>query len=131
MEVILKRTKITSSILKQTVSAKEEDLKNTSFKVLGWCNYYINKHTFKYILLYNESTAELRRYLFFTELENAYINDYRGRHYYSPEKFQLIIKMPNFADRVHTFNTEKERDDFSHDLRVIKNRAEQAGQIYI
>lgn len=131
MEVILKKTKITSSILKQTTNATENNLKDANFRVLGWCRYVVNKHTYKYILLYNENKQELVRYLFFSEIKEVYVNDYKGRDYYSPEKFNIEVKTPNFMDKVYTFKTQKERDDFAHDLRVIKNRAEEAGQIYL
>ena len=47
MEILLKKSKITASILKQTVSATFSDMKNSS--VLGWCIF--NK--VKYIVFYN------------------------------------------------------------------------------
>ena len=60
-----------------------------------------------------------------------YINDYRGRDYYTPEKFNLEIITPNFTTNVHTFDKEKDRDSFVKDLEIIKKRAEQQGQIYL
>lgn len=131
MEIILRKSKITSSIIKQTVKASEEVLKSSDYQVLGWCNYFSGKHAYKYILLYNQQTKDLKKHLFFGKLEKVYINDYRGRDYYTPEKFNLEIITPNFTTNVHTFDKEKDRDSFVKDLEIIKKRAEQQGQIYL
>ena len=129
MEVILKKTKITSNIIKQTNSANVSDLK--TFEVLGWCNYKVGKHTHKYILLYKSATQELRVYLYFRDLKEVYINDDRGRDYYTPEKFNLETKTPNYVDKVYTFLKEDERDNFKKLLLEIKHQADIKGQIYV
>lgn len=131
MEVLLKKSKITNNIIKQIVKASEEVLKSSDYEVLGWCNYLSGKHLCKYILLYNQKTKDLKKFLFFGKLEKEHVNDYRGRDYYSPKKFNLKIVTPNFLDVIYTFNNEKERDSFMSDLEVIKKRAEQQGQIYL
>jgi hypothetical protein len=64
MEVLLKKSKITSSVLAQTLIASISDLKSS--KVLGWCVY--KKH--KYIVLYNSQTNELRKYFLFKEVKS-------------------------------------------------------------
>lgn len=131
MEVILKKTKITSSIIKQTVKASEKTLMNSDYEVLGWCNYFSGKYRYKYILLYNSKTSDLKVYLFFGRLENEYINDYKGRDYYSPEKFNLKVITPNFVETVYTFEKEYDRDSLAKTLEEIKKLAEQKGQIYL
>jgi hypothetical protein len=131
MEVVLRKSKITNSIIKQTVKASEEVLKSSDYEVLGWCNYLLGKHLYKYILLYNQKTKDLKKYLFFGKLEKEYVNDYRGRDYYSPERFDLKVITPNFVDTIYTFQKEEERASFMKDLEVIKKRAEQQGQIYL
>lgn len=62
MEVILKKTKITNSILNQTLMANVVDL--NTFEVLGFC---ILKNV-KWIILYKPITNELRKYLMFKEV---------------------------------------------------------------
>ena len=59
MEVILKKTKITTSILKQTLRSTEIELGVAD--VLGWCIY--DKQ--KYIVLYNSATQTRSKFPMF------------------------------------------------------------------
>lgn len=131
MEVVLKKSKITNSIIKQTLSATEDVLKSADYKVLGWCNYVVGKNRYKYILLYNQKTSDLKKYLTFGSLKKVHYNEYIGRNHSTPEKFNLEIITPNFTTKIHTFEKEAERDSFAKDLEVLKKRAEELGQIYL
>ena len=62
MEVILKKSKLTSGILTQTVVATYAEL--DTFDVIGWC---VHKNL-KRIILYNNNTHELRKYLMIKEV---------------------------------------------------------------
>lgn len=63
MEILLKKSKITASILKQTVGAFVSDLKDSN--VLGWCIF--NKC--KYIVLYNEKNNRLTKQLYYRDVQ--------------------------------------------------------------
>lgn len=113
--------------------ASEFDLKSPQYQVLGWCNFISVKDEVKYILLQNEVTKEFKKYPLFYELQEHSYPEYRGRNSYSPASFTLDV-MTTFKvspNTIYKFSTKEERDDFSNDLKIIKNRALTAGQIYL
>lgn len=56
MEVVLKKSKITASILKQVPLASVSEI--IAFEVLGFCKY----NDARWIVLYSSASNELRRY---------------------------------------------------------------------
>jgi hypothetical protein len=113
--------------------ASEFDLKSPQYQVLGWCNFISGKDEMKYILLQNQGTKELKKYPLFYELQEHSYPEYRGRNNYSPASFTVDV-MTTFKvtpNTIYKFSTKEESDNFLHDLKIIKNRALTAGQIYL
>jgi len=57
MEVLLKKIKITKSVVAQSLLGNYSlYLGHPSYEVLGWCNFVSGKNSRRYILLYNKTT---------------------------------------------------------------------------
>lgn len=122
MEVILKKTKITTSILKQTLRSTEIELGVAD--VLGWCIY--DKQ--KYIVLYNSATKTLSKFPMFkdTSVEPRYKDSS------TPTDFLVEIKLGgNYVSIKHVFGTQEEVDEFLKNLKQVKHFAEIKGQFYV
>lgn len=118
MEVILKKTKITGSILGQTLTASLIDLEQCD--VLGFCVY----KNLKWMVLYKLSTNELRKYLMFREAMAE--TDYSSKPYFVKVKFDGGIMTKTYQAR-----DEAESERFVKVLNGIKHRALTAGQFYL
>jgi len=82
MEVLLKKTKITLSILKQALKSNEFDLEMG--EVLGWCIAFREK----YIVIYRHDTNELSMFKFsLANLGNDFTNKFSA----------LLIRVSNRA----------------------------------
>src|ERR1035437_6494922 len=107
MEVILKKTKVTSSILKQTLIAKVIDLE--TFEVLGFC---ISKNQ-KWIVLYKSSTNELRKYIMIKEV--CVETDHSDKPNWVKVKFG-----GNWASLSYQTGNEEESQEFAKLINNIK-----------
>lgn len=118
MEIILKKTKITNAVLKQTLQAGISDI--TIFYVLGWCVY----KDFKWIVLYNYNTVQLRKYLIpkmiIPELD-TYNNKYIVRVEFSG----------NVNQHIYSFDNMDESNKFALRLKTVQDLAESRGQFFI
>ena len=84
MEVLLKKTKITLSILKQTLKSNEFDL--IRGEVLGWCIAFRERE--KYIVIYRHDTNELSKFKFsLSDLGNDFTSKFSA----------LLIRVSNQA----------------------------------
>jgi hypothetical protein len=118
MEVILKKTKITSAVFKQTLTANSFDFE--TFEVLGFC--VINNQ--KWILMYKSSTKELRKYLMFTDLKNEVNN--------SDLRYTVkVIFDNNYVPKTYATKDENESLDFIKTLNTVKHKAVTHGQIFL
>ena len=123
MEVVLKKSKITNSIIKQTLIANISDLTNSD--VLGWCLVDKKIH---YIVLYNSSTNELRKYLMINKISF----DTPYPHQYDTPNYLLTINFGvNYIEHNYKFDTLKEVEDFKSTLERIKTEALTKGQFYL
>ena len=118
MEVILKKVKITNSILNQTVILSSTDELN-KFEVLGFC--IVKTH--KWIVLYNESTNELRKFLMFKEV----IVD---ENHSTPFWIKVIFPV-TYRSAIYQGKNEEDCNEFIKSMNEIKHQAEIKGQFYI
>lgn len=76
MDVLIKRCKLTNSILSQTTHITKDEILFGDFDVLGWCNVKLNsKLMVKYIVFNSYSGGELRKMLKFDfiDTEDKYL----------------------------------------------------------
>jgi hypothetical protein len=117
MEVILKKTKITNSIINQTLIAGSFDL--LSFEILGFC--VVKKY--KWIILYKSSTNELRKYPY---IKDVYYDD--NKNYDTNIRVRV-----NFEGKINdiTYISETENLLLFKKIKEIKNNTILKGQFYI
>ena len=122
MEIILKKTKITNSILKQTLRSTEIDLKLG--EILGWCVF----NGIKFIVCYRSDVHGLSIFPMFYEL----IPEQRFKGINGFDNFAVNVKIGNgFKPLVFVFSTHKENEDFISLLNKIKFKSQSKGQFFI
>jgi hypothetical protein len=122
MEVILKKTKITNSVLKQTLRSSEIDLKVG--EILGWCLF--NK--LKYIVCYRSDIKGLSIFPMFKEVE-VYPN-YKDS--IENKTFLVEVKLGgNYIPLKYTFSDENNKNNFIETLNKAKNCSEIRGQFFL
>ena len=115
MEVILKRSKITASIINQTGFANLIQL--SSFEVLGFC---IVKSV-KYIVLYNGNTNELKKYMM-----------YKNADVMLTDKLKVSVNYGgNWVSSCYTLESEQRVSEVMVILKKVKFEAERKGQFFI
>lgn len=127
MEVLLKKTKITNSILKQTLRSTSVDFKKGD--ILGWCLY--GKYG-KYIVCYRSDINTLSMYPMFKDIEVG--ESYAPTEGYTNTKVGYWIKVKlggNYIPITYTESTKEAKDDFVDTLKKAKHLAEIKGQFYI
>lgn len=122
MEVILKKTKITASILKQALRSTEIDLKVG--EILGWCIY----DKIKYIICYRGDVKSLSKYPMFkditTEQRHESLNGY--------DNFAVKVSLGgNYTPLTYVSKTKEENEAFVELLKRVKHNAEIKGQFFI
>ena len=141
MEVLLKRTKITKSIINQSLPAPTDAFLRTDFHydVLGWCMY----NGKKIVLLYERTTCQVRTYFHtpsfgkkwqFLERANVQRSDSNGGWVF-PEVYVLNILAEDGRTAYKHEQGETESDEKMKEMeeKAMKYalRVAQAGQIYI
>ena len=117
MEVLLKKSKITNSILTQTLEASFSDIKK--FKTLGFCVF--NKR--RYIILYNEDTNELRKFPMIRDVIKSPGN-----------QESLIVKTifgHNYIPRIFKCEDKEGVEKVMQTFKDIKRHAIANGQIFL
>ena len=126
MEVILKKTKITSSVLKQTLRSTEKDLQSGS--ILGWCLF--NKA--KYIVCYRVELKSLSMFPMFESIELGETFDNSDQYKNVRTGFWIKIRLGgNFIPLSYTSKDEADRDSFIATLKEAKRYAIDNGQFFI
>lgn len=126
MEVILKKSKITSSILKQTLRSTEIDLKVG--EILGWCLF--NKR--KYIVCYRRDIKGLSIYPLFKEIEfgKSFSPDNQSENVVVT--WWVKVKLGGiYVPISYTTKDENEKDEFVKLLKTVKHNAESYGQFFL
>jgi len=126
MEVILKKTKITSSVLKQTLRSTEKDLQSGS--ILGWCLF----GKAKYIVCYRTDLKSLSIFPMFESIEFGETFDNSDRYKNVRTGFWIQIKLGgNYVPLSYTSKDEADRDSFIETLKKAKMYAISNGQFFI
>ena len=112
MEIILKKTKITASILKQTLRPNINEFK--CFDVIGWCVY--DKQ--KWIVIFKDN--DLKKLPLGFEVE---VDKYNT--------FKVYFKVPRYIAVGYDFPTSNDAQEFIERLKFIKESAIEIGQFYI
>ena len=121
MELMLKKTKITSSILKQSLRSTGHDFLNG--EVLGWCVF----NGSKYIVCYRSSSCNVSIFPMFKEAKKT-STPKDG----SNMEYRIEVKLGGRYVSLMYYNTnESDADEFIELLNKVKNLAESAGQFYI
>lgn len=122
MEIILKKSKITNSILKQALRSTEIDFKVG--EILGWCIY----DKMKYIICYRSDIKSLSRFPMFkdltTEQRHKSINGY--------DNFAVNVSLGgNYTPLTYVSKTKEENEEFAELLKKVKHNAEIRGQFFV
>ena len=126
MEVLLKKSKITSSIFNQSlIVSKYTDIKD--IEVLGWC---IHKST-RYIVFYDSNEGLIYRMYYNTtvSMSDDWIQvDNHGRR----QLFWVVrVSTANLHPTVYQFVTEQEAKDVVKIYQDVIKQAKEKGQFYI
>ena len=124
MEVILKKAKITNSILKQTLRSTVVDLEVG--EVLGWCVY--NKY--KFIIIYRSEFNTLSKYNLIKSVT------FKRRDFYDSEHnaiydFDMTVNLVDYGSLSYTCKDDNELDKFIDTINRIKNEALSKGQFFV
>lgn len=119
MDVLIKRCKLSNSILKQVTHITNEEILSGDFDVLGWCNVEMgSKLMVKYVVFNDYSHGELRKMLkfdFITEYDN-----------------NLELKNPySFANQKIRCADDKEKGKLMQRLIGLQKELKIKGQIYL
>jgi hypothetical protein len=135
MEVVLKRTKITKSIIEQSLHGNNSlYLGHPNYDVLGWCRVIKGKFRHNYILLYRKVDSTIVK-LYYPNSKNIYEKEKEEQtaragtfdDWYFPTFYYL-----EFGEQVIIKTLDKEvRDKGKLELQQFLREVEQKGQIYI
>lgn len=118
MEVLLKKAKITISILRQCPIASLKQL--TTFEILGYCNVYGRR----WILLYNAETNELTKFILMKSVEP---NGPPSR-----QKPEFVIRYFDESNPNHyVAENDAELAGWIEKILAVRDRAFAKGQFYI
>lgn len=116
MEITIKKTKITSSILNQITFASYKDIKE--FSVIGWCVH--QKH--RWAVLQNLNSGELRKSIMVEKV--LHINEF------GTDKVQVIF-VGNVNSIKYTGDDDRDLDEVFDVYERLKNQTIEMGQFYI
>lgn len=121
MEVILKKSKITNAILKQTKSAGISDI--VKGNVLGFCQF----EKFDFIVLHRPDINEISKFPMYRDFA------IRPSQSYDDDKRNVVTVSFDFRYSEVFFELQNESLalDFIERLKVIKMNAKSLGQFYI
>lgn len=121
MEVILKKSKITTSILKQCLRSTENDFK--AGEILGWC--IIGQ--LKYIVCYRSDIKGLSKFPMFKDL----VSEKRNQPQHGFDNYAVNVSIGSgYTPIVYACSTEEEKDSFIALLKKVKHNAECRGQFF-
>lgn len=137
MDVILKKTKITKSIVSQSLRGNNSlfiDKKN--YEILGWC-----VHKYRYILLYSNETNQILKlpyihnydYSITHKTEQTLKEGLPYQDWYFPTFYYLIIRFYEFNSE-HTIIRSLNESDVTNGVEKLKqflDEVYQKGQIYL
>jgi len=118
MKVILKKTTITASIIKQALISTSVDF--AAGEILGWCVYgKFGKH----IVCYRSDTKGLTTYPMFKDIDAKHVAD---------NTYNVEVKLGGgYVPFRYTISGENEKNNFIETLKKAKHIAESRGQFFI
>ena len=136
MEVYLKKTKITKSVLEQSLLGNSNlYLGHPNYEVLGWCSIIKSKFRYSYILLYNKTDSTIVK-LIYPNSKNIYEEEKNEQtlkeglsyqDWYFPTYYYLKL---SDVQIIRTLD-KNIRDEGKIKLQKFLREVEQKGQIYI
>jgi len=142
MEVLLKKAKITKSIIAQSlIGGYSLYLGNPNYEILGWCNFIDGKNSRRYILLYHKSDNTIVKlhavregeYEIFSKEEQTRRPGSTYDDWYFPMFHSLIVTLA--IPRSTVTIVKREDLDFvkaeQEKLKIFLREVYQKGQIYI
>lgn len=75
MQIELKRTKLTQSMIKQTTLLTADEILLGGFEVVGWCRIKVDKRYVAYVLFQHKDSKELRRLKKFYKVEEDSVDN--------------------------------------------------------
>jgi|GEM_PF-5376284 len=138
MEVLLKKTKITKSVVNQSLLGSSSlYLDHSNYDVLGWC-LLSGKRDVRYILLYNriKNTIVRLQYTDVSEITTESKNVQRGSSqegYTYPMTYYLHIYCRDFGRSLTVVYSENEQEVLLEKEKLIAflREVNQKGQIYV
>jgi hypothetical protein len=133
MEVILKKTKLTKSVVEQSLWGNHKFyLGQHGYEVLGWCRTKLGKYMREYILLYckSQNTVVKLEYLKnyeVTEKNEQTVKEGTHNEYYFPLVYRLKLGTVDITATQDKQTVEADKEK----LRIFLREVEQKGQIYI
>lgn len=122
MEVVLKKSKITASILKQAVQCTRKDFE--SAEILGWCHY--NK--WKYIVCYRPEEKTISKYPVWSSVETII----EGDEQYGPVRHIVVVK---YNERFESYHYREDDENECKKVAELFSKAKEIanakGQFYI
>lgn len=114
LEVQLKKSKITKSILSQTIGLLKSKMSESEAK--GWC-YYKER---KYIVLQNLNTYQLSKFPYFSRIEEV------------EDSFDVVLHYnANHEPYQYYCKTQEDKVELLLNLKSIIEEADKQGQFYI
>ena len=143
MEVLLKKAKITKSVIAQSLlGGYSLYLGHPNYEVLGWCNFIDGKNSRRYILLYNKAESAIVKlhavregeYEIVSKSEQTRKPGVPYEDWYWPMFHSLIVTLA--VPRTDVTISKKQEDLASVEadrdkLKVFLRKVYQKGQIYI
>lgn len=120
MEVLLKKCKITLSIIKQLLVASEENIR--TYNVLGWVLLPYKNSSYKKILLYDSVSNKL--------VSMFYPKDISEKPKGQDNRFELYYRNDFNNHYYHSFDTKEEQVQFHSVLNRVVSEAKEQGQIF-
>ena len=144
MEVVLKKTKITKSIVEQSLSGNYSLMyeKLDNYTILGWCSHKTGKYTIRRVLLYNKLNNFIIK-LPYSSPEKITIKEEivqrddkncKGGYVFPVVKI-IIVQYPDLNNSLRLEQREDETyEDMEEKLKNIKDFyriVNEKGQIYL
>jgi len=130
MKAILKKYKITKTILQQSLRPTQYEI--SDLEVLGWCIYKTGKISISFIVLHDEKKGIIKRIPKIKEIEESFLDAYKGSIYFTPKRWEIKIKSAgNYKNVSYYFDNEVDPIAFKSDIESLIEKAEEKGQFYI
>jgi len=127
MDVVIKKSKLTASILAQVFILSEQDIFSRKYTALGWCH----SKGFNW-MVFQDNENNLKKCLIYSKFIEEDTTEQIDCHGARENRYNLFVRFPgNIADKKFWYKTEREREAFGNCLEDLKTEALQKGQFFI